>query len=70
MIPLLLVGAGVLALGAGAAILLSFGPRYRVGRLLASAPAVSVGQAVALAQAREPRFVRVQGRIDSKDDFE
>ena len=70
MIPLLLVGAGLVALAAGIAILLSFGSRYRIGRLLASAPAVTVGQAVALARDGERQFVRVQGRIDSEQDFE
>ena len=70
MIPLLLVGAGLVALAVGAAILASFGARYRIGRLLASAPPVTIGQAVALARTRDPRFVRVQGRIDSEEDFE
>jgi hypothetical protein len=70
VIPLLLVGLGLAALAAGAAILMSFGPRYRIGRLLASAPPVTIGQAVALARSRQLRFVRVQGRIDSDEDFE
>ena len=51
--PLLLAVAGVLALGVAAAILRSFGPRYRVGRLLAVAPLVSVAEAVRIAEAGE-----------------
>lgn len=70
MIPLLLVGGGLVVLAVGAAILASFGPRYRIGRLLASAPPVTIAQAAVLARARDPRFVRVQGRIDSEEEFE
>jgi hypothetical protein len=70
VIPLVLVGAGLAALAVGAAVLASFGSSYRIGRLLASAPPVTIAQAAALARARDPRFVRVQGRIDSEEDFE
>ena len=70
VIPLVLAGAGALALGIAAAILRSFGPRYRVGRLLAAAPRVSVAEAVRLAEAGETAYVRVDGRIDSADEFE
>ena len=70
MTPQLLVGAGVVALVAGAAVLASFGPRYRIGRLLTTARRVSVGEAVALARAGGRGFVRVDGRIDSDDEFE
>jgi hypothetical protein len=41
--PLLLLGIGLAVLAIGVAALLSFGPRYRIGRLLASVPRVSVG---------------------------
>jgi hypothetical protein len=68
--PQLVIGVGIAALVVGAALLLSFGSRYRVGRLLASAPPVPVGEAVRLARAGEPRFVRVGGRIDSDAEFE
>jgi hypothetical protein len=68
--PQILLLAGVVALGAGFAILRSFGPRYRVGRLLASAGQVSIGEALELAHTGEARFVRVDGRIDSEDEFE
>ena len=68
--PLLLAAAGVAAFGAAVAILRSFGPGYRVGRLLAVAPKVSVGEALAIAQSGTPRYVRVDGRVDSERDFE
>lgn len=70
VIPLLLAVAGVLALAIAGAILRSFGPRYRVGRLLAVAPRVSIAEAVRIAEAGETAFVRVDGRIDSDDEFE
>jgi hypothetical protein len=67
--PLLVVVAGLVALGGGALVLRSFGPGYRVGRLLASTPRVTIEQAEAWAAARTPRFVRIDGRIDSREDF-
>jgi len=68
--PLLLAVAGVLALGAGALIQRSFGPRARVGRLLAVAPKVSVAEARRLAEAGDAPYVRVDGRLDSDQEFE
>lgn len=70
MTPLVLVAAGVVALLAAAAVLRSFGPRYRVGRLLATTPRVSVAEANRLAAEGRPRYVRVDGRIDADDEFE
>lgn len=70
MAPLLLLAAGLGALGVAAAILRSFGPGYRVGRLLAVAPKVSVGEAVQLASTGSPGYVRIDGRIDSDAEFE
>lgn len=70
MTPLLLVGLGLVVLAAGLAILLSFGHRYRVGRLLATAPTVSVAEAIRLAADQPPRYVRIEGRIDSEEEFE
>ena len=70
MTPLLLVGLGLAVLAAGLAILLSFGQRYRVGRLLATAPLVTVAEAVRLAGEATPRYVRIEGRIDSGQEFE
>ena len=70
MTPLLLVLAGLVALASGVAVLRTFGPRYRVGRLLATTPRVTVDQARAIAVAGRQRYVRVDGRIDSEEDFE
>lgn len=70
MTPQLVIALGAAALAVGVALLRSFGPRYRVGRLLASAPVVSIGEAVRIARAGERRFVRIEGRIDSDAEFE
>jgi hypothetical protein len=67
--PLLLLLGGLVALAAGAAVLRSYGPRYRVGRLLSATPTVSVAEAVAAAGG-PPRYVRIAGRIDAEDEFE
>lgn len=69
MIPLGFLIVGLVALGAGAAVLRSFGPRYRVGRLLSTTPRVSVADAVALAR-DDARYVSVRGRIDAEEPFE
>jgi hypothetical protein len=60
---------GVALLGAGFAILRTFGPRYRVGRLLAVTPVVTVAQALGLAESN-PRYLAIQGRIDAEAEFE
>jgi hypothetical protein len=70
VVPLLLGAAGVVALGIAVVVLRSFGPRYRVGRLLAATPAVSVADAVRLAEADQAHYVRIDGRIDSEAEFE
>jgi len=70
VIPLLLAVAGIAALATAAVILRSFGARYRIGRLLAVAPRVTVADARAMAEAGEQRYVRVDGRLDSEDEFE
>jgi hypothetical protein len=68
--PLLLATAGLVALGVAAAILRSFGPGYRIGRLLAVVPRVSVAEAIQLADEGRPAYVRLDGRIDSDAEFE
>jgi hypothetical protein len=68
--PPVLIGVGLAVLAAGLATLLSFGPRYRVGRLLATAPVVTIAEAVRLATEADPRYVRIEGRIDSEQEFE
>jgi hypothetical protein len=67
--PLAPLIAGLVGLVAGVLLLRSYGSNYRVGRLLASTPAVSVAEARSLADAR-PRYVAIEGRIDSELDFE
>src|SRR6266550_6025451 len=68
--PLLLAAAGLVALGLGGVVLRTYGPRYRVGRLLATTPRVTIAEALELAASRRPRYVRVDGRIDADDEFE
>jgi hypothetical protein len=67
--PLLPIVVGLAALALGVAILRTFGANYRVGRILAVAPVVSVAEARAIAEDR-PRYVAIQGRIDAADEFE
>lgn len=69
MLPLIPLGAGLVVLAIGFLALRSFGPRYRVGRLLASTPAVTIAEARELAGG-PPRYVRIEGRVDSETDFE
>jgi hypothetical protein len=68
--PLLLAAAGVLAFVLGGAILRTFGPRYRVGRLLATTPRVTIAEALEIAASGRRRYVRVDGRIDADEEFE
>ena len=69
MIPLVLVGAGVVALAVGVGVLRGLGTGYRVGRLLAATPIVSIAEALAAADG-PPRYLGVRGRIDSEAQFE
>jgi hypothetical protein len=68
--PLLLLLLGLAMLVAGIVALRSFGPGYRVGRLFAAAPRVSVADALRMAGQGSPRLVQVAGRIDSDEEFE
>jgi len=67
--PLLLIAAGVVALAVGVAVLRRYGPRYRVGRLLAATQIVSIGEARLLAGG-PARYIGISGRIDAEDEFE
>jgi hypothetical protein len=67
--PLILLAAGLVALVAGWIVLSSFGPKFRVGRLLASTPSVSVAEALAMSTGPD-RYVRISGRLDAEDEFE
>jgi hypothetical protein len=69
VIPLLPILLGLVALVVGALILRSFGPRYRVGRLLSATPLIPVAEAIAAASGPS-RYVRIAGRIDAEDEFE
>ena len=68
--PLLLGSAGFVALVAAGLVLRTFGAAYRIGRLLATAPIVTVAEANAIAAAGRTAYVRVAGRIDAEDEFE
>ncbi len=65
-----LVVAGLLALAASLILIGSFGSRLRVARLLRAAPVVGFADLRDLAASPRPPLVRVQGRIDSEEDFE
>jgi hypothetical protein len=69
VLPLVPIVAGLLALATGILILRSFGPSFRIGRLLASTPEVTVAEARGMAGG-SARYVRVRGRVDSETDFE
>jgi hypothetical protein len=68
--PLLLIAAGAVALGAGVVVLRSFGTGYRIGRLLARTPRIAIDEARSLAQSGARRYVRIEGRIDSAEEFD
>ncbi len=67
--PLYVIAAGCVAIGAGTLLLRSYGPRARVGRLLAVTPAVAIPDARAIAAAGQRRYVRIDGRIDADDEL-
>lgn len=69
MTPLPFVVVGLVALAIGILTLRSFGPAYRVGRLLASVPVIPVDDLAGLV-AGSPRYVGIRGRIDSEEPFE
>ena len=68
--PLILVGVGLVALVGGWLVLRSYGSRFRVGRLLAATPRISIAEALSLARSGKAHYVRVDGRIDSEEEFE
>jgi hypothetical protein len=67
--PLIPLVAGLATLLVGVLVLRTYGPGYRVGRLLAATRSVTVAEALALAPG-PARYVRVSGRIDAEDEFE
>ncbi len=70
MIPSLVAAVGLSALAIGLLVLRSLGASYRVGRLLAVTPKVSVEEALVLATEFRPPYVRIDGRVDAEDEFE
>lgn len=54
---------------AGALALRSMGSGYRIGRLLAATPMVSINEAIAMAREGTTRYVRVSGRVSSDEEF-
>ena len=70
MTPLVPLAGGALALLAAALLLRSYGSRYRIARLLATVPEVSLADAIAAGEAGRPVYVRVAGRLDSEEAFE
>ena len=69
MTPLVLIIPGIAALIAGIAILRSFGPSLRIGRLLAATPVLPLAEVLALADGPE-HYVGLRGRIDAETPFE
>jgi hypothetical protein len=67
--PLVVIAAGLVAIAVGSLLLRSYGPRVRVGRLLAVTPLVSIAEARALAARGDRRYVRVDGRLDADEEF-
>jgi hypothetical protein len=67
--PLLVVAAGIVGIAVGTLLLRSYGPRVRVGRLLAVTPAVGLAAARDLASSGTRRYVRIDGRLDADDEF-
>ncbi len=70
MTPLLLAAVGVIALIVAGLLLRTFGGRYRVARLIASTPRVTIGEANEIAKTGRRAYIRVDGRIDALDEFE
>ena len=62
--------AGLISFGAAFLLLRTFGTRFRIGRLLASAPSVTVAEARGIAERGERKYVQVRGRIDAEEPFE
>jgi hypothetical protein len=67
--PLIAIVAGLVAIAAGTILLRSYGPRVRVGRLLAVTPPVPIAEAREIAASGARRYIRVDGRLDADTDF-
>lgn len=69
MIGAALILVALACAGLGIVLLRRAGPGWRVGRLLAAAPARSLADAHDIAQRGQPAYVRLHGRIDSDEQF-
>ena len=69
MTPLLVIAAGIVAIAIGTLFLRSYGPRVRIGRLLAVTPSVTLAEARDVAASGARRYVRVEGRLDADEEF-
>jgi hypothetical protein len=67
--PLVVLVAGLAAIACGTLLLRTYGPRMRVGRLLAVTPALGIGEARGLAAAGVRRYARIEGRLDADGEF-
>jgi len=61
--------AGIVAIAIGTLLLRSYGPRVRIGRLLAVTPTVTAAEARDLAASGTRRYVRVDGRLEADEEF-
>jgi hypothetical protein len=68
VLPLWLVGLGVVVCLIAGLLLRRVGPAFRIARLLAGAPEVSVAEVATAAAGGQP-YVRVHGRIASDEEF-
>jgi hypothetical protein len=69
VIGLLLILAGLGAGVLGFYLLRRSGPGWRIGRLLAAAPQLSLDDAIERARRGDVTYLRVHGRIDSDEEF-
>jgi hypothetical protein len=69
VMPLVLAVLGLASLAGAVLLLRSVGPAYRVARLLAATPEVTLTEAIALAGGPARRYVRITGRISSDEEF-
>jgi hypothetical protein len=68
VLPLWLVGLGVVVCLIAGLLLRRIGPGFRIARVLAAAPEVSIDE-IATAVAGGQPYVRVHGRISSDEEF-
>lgn len=62
-------GLAIACLLAAALLLRSIGPAYGIARRLAGTPAVSLDEALEVAASGQSRYLRVDGRVSSDEEF-